>query len=551
MPEPPAPLPSADELFEQAPIGLLVLAANGTILKVNRTFCAWLNLTPDDLVGRRRLQELFTVGGRIFHQTHWLPMLEMQGSLSEVKLDLKHRDGRTFPVMLNVIRRVRDSGTLDEVSVSMAEERNKYERELLAARKRADGLLASERAVQERLKVTQSRLRQALRLGSLYLWEMDLATGQRHYDHEVARLLGHTTARPVSEDEFSARVHGADRGVEHEALAATIAGAQTYHCTYRVKDLSGGLRTVESSGSVLLDEDGKMTRIVGVLSDITDIARQREQAEDRALFAEQMVGIVSHDLRTPLSAILVGSQMLARGETSETKVRLAGRVTSSAQRAQRLVEDLLDFTLIRVGRGLSVSRRPADVHALVAATVEELALSVPGRALDCRHSGDGQGSVDPDRLAQLVGNLVSNACTHGAPDMPISIVTEGRDHVMRISVSNHGTPIAPEQQARIFEPMVRGATSDSVARSVGLGLYIVRAIAAAHEGEVSVASGPDRTTFAFTFPTGDGAGLVQGEGDGLADSKKDSQPAATPSGPPTATSVRLPLARRTGTDGRG
>src|SRR5688572_16304067 len=169
MPGVPPPLPSAEELFEQAPVGLLVLATNGTILKVNRTFCGWLDVPADDLVGRKRLQELFTVGGRIFHQTHWLPMLEMQGSLSEVKLDLRHQDGRTFPVMLNVIRRVRDNGTLDEVSVAMAKERNMYERELLAARKRADDLLASERAAQERLKVTQSRLRQALRLGSLYL----------------------------------------------------------------------------------------------------------------------------------------------------------------------------------------------------------------------------------------------------------------------------------------------------------------------------------------------------------------------------------------------
>lgn len=496
----PPPLPSAEELFEQAPVGLLVLATNGTILKVNRTFCGWLDVPADDLVGRKRLQELFTVGGRIFHQTHWLPMLEMQGSLSEVKLDLRHQDGRTFPVMLNVIRRVRDNGTLDEVSVAMAKERNMYERELLAARKRADDLLASERAAQERLRVTQSRLRQALRLGSLYLWEMDVVAGKRHYDHEVARLLGYETAWPVSEAEFSARVHPADKAFEQDAMSAALAEGQAYNCRFRVKDLSGALRTVESSGSTMVDDDGKMTRIVGVLSDVTDIVRQREEAEDRALFAEQMVGIVSHDLRTPLSAILVGSQMQARDEPVEAKFRLASRVTSAAKRAQRLVEDLLDFTLVRVGKGLSVSRRFVDVHAQVAATVDELALSVPGRTLQHSQTGDGMCSVDPDRLAQLVGNLVGNACTHGAPETPILVSTEGAADLIHISVSNEGSPIPPEQQARIFEPMVRGATSDSAARSVGLGLYIVRAIATAHGGHVSVSSTPERTIFMFTFP---------------------------------------------------
>ena len=496
----PPPLPTEEELNAHAPVGLLVLATNGIILKVNRTFCSWLDLAPEELVGNKRLQELFTVGGRIFHQTHWLPMLEMQGSLSEVKLELKHRDGRTFPVMLNVIRRVRDSGTIDEVSVSMAEERNKYERELLAARKRADGLLVSERAAQERLSVTQTRLRQALRLGSLYLWEIDLVAGKRHYDHEVARLLGYETARPVSEAEFSSRLPAADRELEQEAMSAAVTEGQAYHCTFRVKALSGALRTVESSGNILVDDDGKMTRMVGVLSDVTDMARQREEAEDRALFAEQMVGIVSHDLRTPLSAILVGSQMLARGETQEPKLRLAARVTNAARRAQRLVEDLLDFTLVRVGRGLSVSRRPVDVHAQVAATVEELALSAPERTLHCSHSGEGACLVDPDRLAQLVGNLVSNACTHGTPDTPISIAAECIEDIVRISVSNQGAPIPPEQQARIFDPMVRGATSDSAKRSVGLGLYIVRAIATAHGGAVSVASNGGFNTFTFSFP---------------------------------------------------
>lgn len=500
MPAPSPALPTAEELFDQLPVGLLVLSASGTILKVNTTFCGWLGLAQEDLVGRKRLQELLTVGGRIFHQTHWLPMLEMQGSLSEVKLDLKRSDGSAFPVMLNVIRHVRASGTLDQVSISMAEERNKYERELLIARRRADALLASERVVQERLQVTQSRLRQALRLGSLYLWEMDVATGVRHYDDEVARLLGHGAAQSVTAAEFDARIHPSDVEGEREALQLAIAGMQAYHCTYRLRDVAGGLRTVESSGHLLQDERGTMLRIVGVLSDITDIARQREQAEDRALLAEQMVGIVSHDLRTPLAAILVGSAMLARGETSEGKLRLAQRVSSSARRAQRLVEDLLDFTLVRVGRGLSVQRRPTDVHTLVALTVEELTLSVPGRALHCTHRGDGLCSLDPDRVAQLVGNLVSNACTHGSPGAAVAVHSEVDAAMVRISVSNRGAAIPPALQARIFEPMVRGATGDNAARSVGLGLYIVRAIAVAHCGDITVASADDETTFTFTFP---------------------------------------------------
>ena len=130
------------------------------------------------------------MGGRIFHQTHWLPTLQMQGSLSEVKLDVRHSDGHTIPMMLNAIRRVTEAGSYDEVSMVVAEERNKYERELLAARKRADELVTKEREAQAALKVTQARLRQALRLGNLFLWDVDAATGTRRYEDDVARLLG-------------------------------------------------------------------------------------------------------------------------------------------------------------------------------------------------------------------------------------------------------------------------------------------------------------------------------------------------------------------------
>ncbi len=101
-------LPDAEQLFDEFPSGLLVTSTTGMILKVNRTICAWVGMDAEELVGIKRLQELFTMGGRIFHQTHWLPTLQMQGSLSEVKLDVRRKDGRTVPMMLNAIRRQRE-----------------------------------------------------------------------------------------------------------------------------------------------------------------------------------------------------------------------------------------------------------------------------------------------------------------------------------------------------------------------------------------------------------------------------------------------------------
>jgi sigma-B regulation protein RsbU (phosphoserine phosphatase) len=368
-----ASLPDPADLFDEAPCGLLVTALDGTILKVNATFCEWVGFAREELVGSKRVQDLFTVGGRIFHHTHWAPTLQMQGSLAEVKFDVRRRDGRSIPMILNARRRKRREGEFDEIAAFVAEDRNRYERELMSARKKADALLEKEREAQHLLR-------------------------------------------------------------------------------------------------------------------------------DRALFAEQMVGIVSHDLRNPLSAILMGIQLLGRTE-GERRARVVGHVRTSAERAQRLIEELLDFTKARVGQGLSVKLGPIDLHEITAQVVDELMLAFPDRVITHLSSGSGECIADPDRLAQLIGNLVSNAATYGRPGTPIVVRSEVDGANALLTVHNQGEPIPPALLATVFEPMVRGVPEGSSARNVGLGLFIVNEIAKAHGGAMEVtSSSAEGTTFTLRFP---------------------------------------------------
>jgi phosphoserine phosphatase RsbU/P len=234
---------------------------------------------------------------------------------------------------------------------------------------------------------------------------------------------------------------------------------------------------------------------------VAEAKRLQAEAKDRALFAEQMVGIVSHDLRNPLSSIAMGAVMLARGDLPDSQRRTLSRISRSTERANRLIADLLDFTQARLGRGLSMSVKPIDLHAAISETVDELSLVYPGRTLKHLRLGEGTCSADADRLAQLVGNLVSNAVTYGRPQAPVTVTSSVEPTSFSIAVHNEGDAIAQETQAGIFEPMTRGANATNAGRSVGLGLYIVREIAKAHGGRARVQStAQEGTTFSAVLP---------------------------------------------------
>ena len=158
------------------------------------------------------------------------------------------------------------------------------------------------------------------------------------------------------------------------------------------------------------------------------------------------------------------------------------------------------MTLNRSGT-LSAVRVPGDVHAVVRQVVDEAQVSNPGRAVQLVQSGDGQGAWDADRLAQLVGNLLSNALQHGPPDMPVHVESRGEGGHVHISVHNAGVPIPPDVLPRLFQPLQRGGTGVSEVRSVGLGLYIVDQVVRAHAGTVEVASTAGAgTTFTVRLP---------------------------------------------------
>ncbi|BDT57697.1 hypothetical protein MasN3_11910 [Massilia varians] len=156
---------SLDALYDDAPCGLLLADADGLLLHTNATACGWLGFTPAELAGIVRIQDLMTVGARLFHHTHCEPVLQARGSVAELQIDLRHRDGTRLPMLVNIVRR-REAGqsggaVRDQWALFMASERQSYERELRNARRAAEEALEARRGAELQLQAVNAALSEA------------------------------------------------------------------------------------------------------------------------------------------------------------------------------------------------------------------------------------------------------------------------------------------------------------------------------------------------------------------------------------------------------
>jgi signal transduction histidine kinase len=252
--------------------------------------------------------------------------------------------------------------------------------------------------------------------------------------------------------------------------------------------------------------------------DLIDLTRFHEAidqslAESVARFMEKVVyskdlllGILSHDIRSPLGAITMSAELFNRiGGMNDKQSQLTSQIKASATRILNIVEDLLDLTRASLGSGLPVRPQKMSVKELGLEIVREMQIQHPDRPLLMTDKGDLQGVLDKVRLGQVISNLIGNAIQYGAKDKPISIVLDGTSQNILISVYNDGSPIPASQLATIFNSFTRGAdttkTPTDISSNLGLGLFISKEIITSHGGNIVVRSTKaEGTTFTISLP---------------------------------------------------
>jgi PAS domain S-box-containing protein len=231
-------------------------------------------------------------------------------------------------------------------------------------------------------------------------------------------------------------------------------------------------------------------------------------AKDLERLRSEWSSVVAHDLRQPLNSISLQAgivkRAIARGESSSLPVaaKAAETIVRSAGRVSRMIDDLLDLSRLEA-RKLTLTRCSTDLPALVESTVELLGSNENEPSIQVRVDGSIPFvDVDPDRIAQVMENLLSNAMKYGTPRRPILVEMRATSEHVHVAVTNEGRGIAPEDLPRLFSRFVRteDATRGTV-KGIGLGLYIAQELVIAHGGEIGAESVPGgRTTFHFTIP---------------------------------------------------
>lgn len=598
--------------FDNAPIGMVMVAPSGRFLRVNQALCRMLGYSAEELTQRTYL-EITHPEDRGLHVSS-TGLLE-RGEIRSFQIAKRylHKDGSALDTLLSVST-VRDAEGNPLYNIGQIED--------VTERKRAE----------EALRRSEDHLNRAQRVAHIGSWDWDLRTDEVRRSAELYEIYG---AAPDPEHRLALSYMGAVHAADRERVSRTIRDAvQTgsgFRVEYRLLRSDGSERIIVSQGEPVLHE-GRAVRMVGTVLDVTERKHLDQAREDallwlrtvldqcpvaivlvrvragapielnraaqsllggapearrslfdlmllqesgepvpepdhpgiRALAGESLLGrpfclrttagasvpvlldaapirddagavrgavialhdvtllkqleqlrvewnsIVAHDLRQPINTILLIAQLVAQRKREPAQYKkFADQIVQSAVRMSRMVNDLLDSSRLEAGQ-MSLSLRPVDLPSLIREIIERSELVAPDRRFEAQLADDIPPLLlDKVRITQVLDNLLSNAIKYGAPEAPITVSAGAQGQEVVVAVTNTGDGIAAEDIPSLFQRFHRTASArQSAIHGIGLGLYIVKQLIAAHGGQITVTSTlGGSTTFRISLPVAKPSGV--------------------------------------------
>ncbi len=309
-----------------------------------------------------------------------------------------------------------------------------------------------------------------------------------------AQYTGMPLAEGVGDPEYKL-VHEDDRERVRQAWDGAIRRTEAFDVEFRYRRLDGQYRWFLSRAIPTSDSSGKLVEWFGTMTDIDDQKRAEAELVDSLHSRDEFFSIASHELKTPITSLKLQLQLLMRMIKKAPKEPIVASsleerldvLNRQSDRLDRLVDNLLDVSRIRSGK-LTLERELVNVSALVREVAARFAeqAKVSGSVITLSANEDVEGHVDRVRVEQIVSNLLVNSIKYGQ-GRPISVSVASRDDRACIVVEDHGIGISKEDQERIFGPFERAVSARNFG-GLGLGLYVIRQIVAAHDGDVRVES---------------------------------------------------------------
>ena len=334
---------------------------------------------------------------------------------------------------------------------------------------------------EEAIRAREERLRLAAEAGEFGLYDYDLVGGGEYWSPELLRILG----APEATSPEAASIHPDDR----DETLARFSAAQSplsdgsFDHEYRMVRPDGTIRWVATHGRTYFSapepsRDRVPLRSIGIVQDVTE---QKRADELRDVF----VGMLSHELRTPVTAIYGGSQVLRRDHVDEaTRQEIIGDIISESERLERLVENLL--VLARAERHVDLAgREPVLLRPLLSRVIADKRRRWPGSRIEFTvEPGLPPVTGDEASIELVVRNLISNALKYGSPAGLVEVRAARQGEAVAVRVTDEGPGIEPGHIDRLFELFYRAEDARRRAQGAGIGLYVVRALVESADGRV-------------------------------------------------------------------
>jgi PAS domain S-box-containing protein len=375
--------------------------------------------------------------------------------------------------------------------------------------------LVSERDLRRRAEMeaaqrqeSESRLHVALAAGQMGMWEWDLTTNRTRWSEELERMHG---LEPGAFDGTPQTVLQFLHPADTERFAHMVAKAESspepdYQLEFRIVRADGVQRWLASRGRLLLDSDGKPSRMVGVTTDITDAKRMAEAASEADRRKDDFLATLAHELRNPLAAVRIGVAVIRKANSDPaTVVDNCTVMERQLRHLTRLVDDLLHVADITRG-GLPMQKTRVGLSAVVLAALEqsrdlvdeaghELSVKLPAEPIIL--------DADPERLVQVLVNLLSNTVKYTPRGGNIAVTADREGAEMRLSVRDNGFGIPVDKLDSVFEMFGQlDRSRETGHKGLGIGLALARALVSTHGGRIAAHSdGPGwGSTFTVWLP---------------------------------------------------